>query len=858
MSCFPHTILASISLLAAGAAAQSPILKEANRTLPLPATYTGQGVVADFDGDGSPDLFLTSRDRLGDHRLYLNDGNGAFLDASSLVPSGKPASAAAAGDVDGDGDIDLLLAVIADPLFGYGSGGQNQLLLNDGTGSFVDASLQLPTLYNESADVALVDVDGDGDLDAVIANIPYASPLSGLCSKAQNRLYLNDGTGNFSDRTDLLPLDSESTRSVVTGDIDFDGDVDLLMINDGFCQYQGDGASDRFYINDGTGDFRDVQLLPPDEADGVDGLLADLDGDGDLDIWIGNDGEQDKLFRNEGHLIADVTNLLPPLENRNSSSDFGDVDGDGLPDLLIGGGGTNLFLRNTGGLSFVDASAQLPSGLPGSFAAWVELLDVDGDGDEDALFVSGPSTARLALNDGAGNFVDATETSELRNPTGSSLYRAKTVSIGDVDGDGDEDVLLATYEAPTLKLYLNEAEGRFTDVTATNLPNTTFNVVGAALEDFDGDGDLDLLVTGGFSLVTQLFLNDGTGVFASVASGLGTNGNLLETGDVDGDGDVDLLLRTNALFLNQGDATFVDASGRLPSFGSGTFATFGDVDGDGDLDLFVGRGTGDKLLFNDGNAFFSDESNRLPAPGVGTVSAAAMGDVDGDGDLDLFLARGVYPTPPSQLYLNDGAGNFEDASSQVAPVLKDTRSMLMLDIDGDGDLDVIEGNSGSPTLYENDGSGVFSDGSSRLTMDALETYELAAADLDGDGDLDIVAGGEVSTRVWDNLTRHVAWRALTRAGKPLDLEVSGTPNEFFAIAYASSSASIPLRKFGLLRLEPSSLVVFTTGVLDADGNATVRVDVPASVPIGATLFVQALVGSPLRLTNLQVTVISPY
>jgi hypothetical protein len=662
---------------AASAQTQLPLFDSLHQMLPVDSEPTVALAFGDVDGDGHPDLVLGMNGL--QKQLYLNDGSGFFRNASGRLPEDRDFTfALALGDVDGDGDLDLLL----------GNEYQDRLYLNDGSGDFTDATAQTPfTLdYAEATlSMALADLDADGDLDIVLGNYE------------QDRLYLNDGTGHFTDATPQMPGDS-LTFAIAIGDVDQDGDPDLVL---------GDYGPNRLYLNDGTAHFTDASAQLPLEGDQAFALvLGDVDGDGDLDLVCGN-LISDRLYLNDGtgH-FTDASDDLPPDPAETRALGFGDVNGDGSPDLVLGDARrqSRLYLNDGAGF-FHDATDQLPQG-----AFWTSALvlaDVDGDRDLD-LILGNSSNCNcdwgqdfLFLNDGSGHFTDVT------GQVPADADYTVDLALGDVDGDGDLD--LVTGNDGQSRLYLNDGAGHLTDAT-DRLPEGTYSTRSIVLGDVDRDGDLDLVVGNAYNQRDRLYLNDGSGFFT-------------------------------------------DASAQLPSISDPTTSlVLGDVDGDGDNDLVVGNYRAQKRLYlNDGAGRFSDGTAQLPVD-VYSTNSLALGDVDGDGDLDLVLGNsglcGTYNQwqfydhcfeSQDRLYLNDGHGHFTDATWLLPTDRDDTAQLLLQDVDGDGDLDLVIANYGSPMrLYENDGAGYFSDATSHLPPQAMCDQGIALGDLDGDGTPDLV------------------------------------------------------------------------------------------------------------------------
>ncbi len=224
----------------------------------------------------------------------LNQSPGVFVDetATRLPAESNFAVRAAVGDVDGDNDLDLVVAP-----GGHTSSSpvppQNFLLqINDGTGVFTnEAASRLPASAfgtQVAAAVILADVDGDTDLDAFVVNGSSAAVFSPGFSGFQNLLWINNGGGIFSDETNSrLPLATNSSFHAAFGDLDSDGDLDLVIGNLGSM---GTGQQNRLLINNGFGVFTDETAIRlPALLDITFALaLADLDGDFDLDIVVAN------------------------------------------------------------------------------------------------------------------------------------------------------------------------------------------------------------------------------------------------------------------------------------------------------------------------------------------------------------------------------------------------------------------------------------------------------------------------------------------------------------------------------------------------------------------------------------------
>lgn len=357
-----------------------------------PDTDTLDVDFADVDDDGDLDIFVvdgTASVETRPNKLYINDGDGNFTDETFIrLPGSPPANSTEVdfADVDGDDDLDAIIANL----------GPNQLLLNDGIGFFIDASLtHLPppnpnVLEDISAEARFADVDVDEDPDILVSNEnPFnPDPLGG----AQNRVLINDGTGHFTDETAArIPALTDQSQGFVGGDIDDDGDLDLIVVNIG---------QDLVLINDDTGHFSDETASRfPTTADSTrKGVLADFDGDGCLDLFMGNSrNQQNLLYLNDcSGAFVDVTDgNVPERADTTTDVDVVDLDDDGDLDLYITNAGDflfghgflgdeNVYLRNNGHGKFQDKSrVHFPEVSDPSTNA--EFGDVDVDEDLDIL-----------------------------------------------------------------------------------------------------------------------------------------------------------------------------------------------------------------------------------------------------------------------------------------------------------------------------------------------------------------------------------------------------------------------------------------------------------------------------------------
>ncbi|MBK8975977.1 MAG: CRTAC1 family protein [Planctomycetes bacterium] len=374
----------------------------------------------------------------------------------------------------------------------------------------------------------VTDVDGDGFLDLISSTFDATAPM---------KLFRNHGDGTFEDRSAASGLARQlGGLNCIAADYDNDGDQDVLVLR-GAWQMDRGRIRNSLLRNDGHGHFEDVTFaagLATPARPTQTAVWADFDGDGDLDLYVGNESRREigpqpergdypsQLFRNDGDgTFTDVAARAGVTNDRYCKGvTVGDYDDDGDLDLYVSNVGANRLYRNDGELRFTDVAGELgvaePTGR--SFACW--FFDYDNDGRLDLFVASyaatlaevagdlmrqagrqvatGGGVPRLYRNVG-GRFVDVAREVGL-----DRVCLPMGAGFADVDGDGWLDIYLATGEpsfgmiAPNL-LFRNDAGRRFVDVTTASGLGHLQKGHGVAFADVDHDGDVDLFhQLGGF------------------------------------------------------------------------------------------------------------------------------------------------------------------------------------------------------------------------------------------------------------------------------------------------------------------------------------------------------------------------
>ena len=581
-------------------------------------SYVGQGAafaavrIGDLDGDRVNDVVAPRSDR-GAVALFRGQGGGKF--ASAVEVSVQSPGALSLVDVDKDGDLDILV------LDGQGS---IDVLENSGDGS-VAAPAPVSAAGVGLQAFASGDLDGDGFPDLAAID---ASRLLVLYSR---------GDGSFDLGSTFVVEDDVVLGAVAIGDPDGDGRREIVLGRTRLGTV-GELQLVRPVLGGGLEPSRSVGhssrpgsiLLVDLDGDGTDEVIVPAAGAGEVAI-VERRGAQPSepsplLFRTETLSLAEFGNFEPHMPF------LADLDGDGRLDLATHNGETRVMtLRNQGNGTQGDETIYVLRDSLELIA--IAPADLDRDGDVDIAAVD-ESTDNLLilLNDGSGAFVQTAQS-----------YRADDrpyfVVAADLDGDGDLDIVTANERAGTIGIFRNHGDATFE--SQQSLPMGA-GPVGLVARDLDGDGDVDLAVGKGTAAEVSIFRNDGDGGLGDRVDHEVGAVSYVYGADLEGDGDIDVVAARESgsgltVLRNAGGGSFEVASdidlGQPPR---SVIAT--DLDGDGLPDLVTGNeDTGTiSILRNLGGVQFG-------APSRHTVGRAprfvVSGDLDGDARNDLVVAN---------------------------------------------------------------------------------------------------------------------------------------------------------------------------------------------------------------------------
>jgi hypothetical protein len=659
-----------------------------------PGTTDGPGTVRVADLDGDADLDIVSGNG-GSRNLtvffQVSPGNFGATPQTLGGPevTNVPASIAAA-DLDDDGDVDLV------------SANQNSndltLFFQQAPGIFGNPlALGGTGVTDLLSGLTAADLDGDGDMDLVSAN-QNGDDLT---------VFFQQLPGSFGNPLDLGGTGVTDRPSGVTAaDLDADGDLDLVAANLGdFSTGEGKNLTVFFQLSPGSFATDPLELGLPGRLDTFLSVeAADLDGDDDLDL-VAVDAQASNLVvfpqLYSGSFSQKPFVIGGPETTNSATVKAVDLDGNGSLDL-VSPNGTELtvFLQRFRDL----ARTPVPVGGVGTLRTPTGVAAADLDGDADLDLVSANEFGRnltVFFQESAGFAISPLV---LGRPT--SGFRPISVMAPDLDGDGDLDLTSGTIGG-SLNVFFQLSPGNYSDsplVLISDGGSVSPNSIAA--EDLDHDGDLDLITPSADAV--SIFHQVSPGNFAAdplVLGGTGTTTGprAVAAADLDADGSVDIVSANT-----EGDnlAVFFQISGKFATAVSlGGPATTGfpisvavaDLDGDGALDLTSANANGGNLT-----VFYQSTTRTFGASplvlGSTVPFSVAAADLDGDGDQDLASANLTEDNVTVFIQLSPRRFALAPLALGGSGTMNDSKSVVASDLDGDGETDLVSANSLSNNL----------------------------------------------------------------------------------------------------------------------------------------------------------------
>lgn len=660
----------------------------------LPGAPTGWSTVdvVDVNGDGHLDLVGHRRDSGFEFCLGLDTGG---FQSSELAVAEPRISCSAWGDVDNDGDLDLVVGLDSQ---------ENCVWINSKEAGFSRHAESISSSHT-TYEIALADLDGDGNLDMVQAN------------KLQNRVLRGDGDGGFEE----VARPGVEARAVEVADLDRDGNLDLIMPTQG---------KEAFWLGDGNFSF--VGHGPVCNQV-VEVAVGHVDADEFPDVFVSSaESSPNKLLFRDSSPSYTGDNWRPGEQNGPSRLALADFNRDGYSDVVEFTEGRDGVLRESRGVRLLQRVWVFPFKDPTDFCH----ADVSGDGYPDLVVTDEAGGVRLWV------WVPVESRRFLSPPSAFADFE-------DFDGDGNADLLAVS--GGRLRLHRGEPRAGFDEPDWEEVIPGRLQFRQVAVADFNGDTFPDFAVAIATWTSTgapnRVFLSDGKGGFKDTKQELGSlPSSAILAVDINGDGAVDLIDGHQAgqseVWINDGSGVFTESLPFSQANHGVACLTAVDERPQGPLTIVVGTRSGESSVIYQLRGPSSFEIVRS-LPGFPTDSIVVADLLDQPGLEIAEIGRGL--NAGMRIY------SFSNGSLLARVPSRSGQQVLAVDLVGDSKLDLVV-TGAEVELWIRDDS---SEGFSRMEMpfDAIRVASghYSFADLDRDGDLDAVScHGEDGIVAWEN------------------------------------------------------------------------------------------------------------